>query len=127
MQEKIERHDVYRIDAGRYIDYIKGQSCGNQRKNMPIGLLTLHLHLPGCSSLKEKRSKIKPVLARLRREFNVASAELDLQDVWQDALLGCVTVSSDSTQNQRLLQQVVDFTERSWPDLTLIDHRIELI
>ncbi|RPJ49527.1 MAG: DUF503 domain-containing protein [Chloroflexi bacterium] len=94
---------------------------------MSIGLLTLHLHLPGCSSLKEKRSKIKPVLARLRREFNVASAELDLQDVWQDALIGCVTVSSDTAQNQRLLQQVVNFIERSWPDLTLMDHRIELI
>lgn len=94
---------------------------------MSIGLLTLHLHLPGCSSLKEKRSKIKPVLSRLRREFNVATAELDLQDVWQDALIGCVTLSSDGAQNQRLLQQVVDFTERSWPDLTLIEHHIELI
>jgi uncharacterized protein len=94
---------------------------------MSIGLLTLHLHLPGCSSLKEKRSKIKPVLARLRREYNVASAELDLQDVWQDTVIGCVTLSSDSVQNQRLLQQVVDFTEQNWPDLELIDHRIELI
>ncbi len=94
---------------------------------MSIGLLTIHLHLPGCSSLKEKRSKIKPVLSRLRREFNVATAELDLQDVWQDALIGCVTLSSDTAQNQRLLQQVIDFTERSWPNLELIDHRIELI
>lgn len=94
---------------------------------MPIGLLTLHLHLPGCSSLKEKRSKIKPVMTRLRREFNVAAAELDLQDVWQDALIGCVTISSDTPQNQRLLQQVIQFTERNWPDLPLVDHRIEVI
>jgi uncharacterized protein YlxP (DUF503 family) len=94
---------------------------------MSIGLLTLHLHLPGCSSLKEKRGKIKPVLARLRREFNVATAEIDLQDVWQDTLIACVTVSSDTSQNQRLLQQVIDFTGRSWPDLALIDHRIEII
>ncbi len=94
---------------------------------MSIGLLTLHLHLPGCSSLKEKRGKIKPILARLRREFNVATAELDLQDVWQDALIGCVTLSSDTAQNQRLLQQVVDFTEQNWPNLDLVDHRIELV
>ncbi len=94
---------------------------------MSIALLTLHLHLPGCSSLKEKRGKIKPVLSRLRREFNVATAELDVQDVWQDTLIGCVTVSSDAVQNQRLLQQVVDFTERNWPDLPVIDHRIEMI
>jgi uncharacterized protein len=94
---------------------------------MAIGLLTLHLHIPGCSSLKEKRSKIKPVLARLHREFNVATAELDLQDVWQSALIGCVTLSSDTAQNQRLLQQVLEFTERNWPDLPVVDHRIETI
>jgi uncharacterized protein YlxP (DUF503 family) len=94
---------------------------------MSIGVLTLHLHLPGCSSLKEKRSLIKPILARLPREFNVATAELDLQDVWQDSILGCVTISSDAGQNQRLLQQVVEFTQRSWPNLLLVDQRIELI
>lgn len=94
---------------------------------MSIGMLTFHLHLPGCASLKEKRGKIKPVLSRLHREFNVASAELNLQDVWQDAVIGCVTVSSDAGQNQRLLQQVLDFTERNWPDLPIVDYRIELI
>ncbi len=95
--------------------------------SMSIGLLTLHLRLPGVSSLKEKRSIIKPILSRLRREFNVATAELDLQDVWQDTLIGCVTLSSDAVQNQRLLQQVLDFTGQHWPDLELVDHRIELI
>ncbi|NLG99942.1 MAG: DUF503 domain-containing protein [Chloroflexi bacterium] len=94
---------------------------------MSIGLLTLHLHLPGCSSLKEKRGKIKPVLSRLHREFNVATAEIDLQDVWQDTIIGCTTISNDTIQNQRLLQQIVVFTERNWPDLPLIDHRIEMI
>ena len=94
---------------------------------MSIGLLTLHLHLPGCASLKEKRGKIKPLITRLHREFNLAAAELELQDVWQDTVIGCVTLSSDTVQNQRLLQQVVDFTERSWPDLPIVDYRIEMI
>jgi uncharacterized protein YlxP (DUF503 family) len=94
---------------------------------MSVGILTLHLHLPGCASLKEKRGRIKPVLARLRREFNVAAAELDLQDVWQDTVLGCATLSSDTTQNRRLLQQVVSFVEQNWPDLSLVDHRIEMV
>lgn len=94
---------------------------------MPIGFLSLHLHLPGCSSLKEKRGKIKPILSRLRREFNIATAELDLQDVWQDTVIGCATISSDAVQNQRMLQQVLEFTERNWPDLEIIDHRIEMV
>jgi uncharacterized protein len=94
---------------------------------MSIGVLTLHLQFPGCSSLKEKRSKIKPVLTRLHREYNIATAEIGLQDVWQSAVIGCVTLSNDPAQNSRLLQQVVEFTERNWPDLPLIDHHIELI
>lgn len=94
---------------------------------MSIGLLTMHLNLPGCTSLKEKRGKIKPILSRLHREFNVATAELDLQDVWQETVIGCATLSGSTAQNQRLLQQVVDFTERNWPDLLLLEHHVEII
>jgi uncharacterized protein len=36
-----------------------------------IGQLTIYLHLPGCASLKEKRGRLKPLLARLHREFNL--------------------------------------------------------
>ena len=35
-----------------------------------IATLTIHLHLPGCTSLKEKRGRIKPLMSRLRREFS---------------------------------------------------------
>ena len=94
---------------------------------MPIAVLSLHLHLPGCASLKDKRSRIKPVLARLHREYNVAASEMDLQDVWQDSVIACVTISNDPAQNQRLLQQVIEFTERTWPDLEMIDQHIEQI
>lgn len=94
---------------------------------MSIGILTIHLQLPGCTSLKEKRSRIRPVLARLHREFNVATAELDRQDVWKASVIGCVTVSSDPTQNHRLLQQVASFVEQNYPDLSLVEQHIELI
>lgn len=94
---------------------------------MSIGVLTLQFHLPGCSSLKEKRGRLKPILSRLHREYNVAVAEMDLQDVWQSAVISCVTISSAADQNQRLLQQVIDFTEHNYPDVELVDHTIELL
>lgn len=92
-----------------------------------IGLLTLHLQLPGCNSLKDKRSVVKPILARLHREFNVSAAEVDLQDTWREAVLACVLVSSDATQTMRVLQQVLAYVESSWPDAHVVDHQIELI
>jgi uncharacterized protein YlxP (DUF503 family) len=42
---------------------------------MAIGLLTLHLSIPDCHSLKQKRSRVQPIIARLHREFNIAAAE----------------------------------------------------
>ena len=94
---------------------------------MSIGLLTLHLLLPGCTSLKEKRSRIRPVLARLHREFNVSTAEVDLLDKWQESVLACVMVSNDHDYTQRALATVKDFFTAHWPDLEILDEHIELI
>ncbi len=92
---------------------------------MPISLLHLEIQIPGCLSLKEKRSRIKPLLARLHREFNISAAELTRLDSWQSAGLGIVVVSNDPTHNQRLLQQVADWVEQNWPDVLVVDQRIE--
>jgi uncharacterized protein YlxP (DUF503 family) len=67
---------------------------------MAVGLLTLHFHLPGCASLKEKRSRIKPILARLHREFNVSAAELARQDAWQEAVLACALVLQSTSTTE---------------------------
>jgi uncharacterized protein YlxP (DUF503 family) len=92
---------------------------------MNLGVLTLHLHLNGCRSLKEKRGRLKPLLARLRREFNISVAEIDHQDIWQDTLIACALVSSDHVQVERSLQQVARWVEANWPDVSLIDDHLE--
>lgn len=61
---------------------------------MIIGACRVKLHLPGCASLKEKRARLKPLLARLPKEFNVAVAEVALNDVWQSAEIALVTVAN---------------------------------
>lgn len=94
---------------------------------MAIGLLTLHIQLPGCTSLKEKRSRLKPLLARLHREFNVSAAEMELMDAWQEAVLACALVSNDRGHTQRALQSIIHWVESTWPDVTVVDDQIELI
>ncbi len=94
---------------------------------MTIGLLTLLIELPGCTSLKEKRSQVKPLLVRLHREFNISAAEIDHLDRWQSAILGCVVISNDTRHNQRVLQQVVSYIEANFPNLLIQQHRIESI
>jgi uncharacterized protein len=93
---------------------------------MPLGALTLHIMIPGCTSLKEKRSRIKPLLARLHREFNVSAAEIDRLDAWQEAVIACALVSNDAAYTQRALQQVVDWVEKNWLDVDVLEHQMEL-
>jgi uncharacterized protein len=92
-----------------------------------LGLLTIHIHLPGCASLKEKRSRLKPLIARLHREFNISVAEMAQLDSWQEAVLACAYVSNNNGHTQRSLQQVVDWIEVKWPDVLVVSNRIETL
>ncbi len=92
-----------------------------------IGLLTIHLHLPTCSSLKEKRGRIKPLIARLHREFNISVAEVDLQDKWQEAVITCAMVGNERGHIESALQNVAKWIERNWPDGDVIEEKIEII
>ena len=94
---------------------------------MAVGVLTLHLHLPGCTSLKEKRSRLKPLLARLHREFNISVAEMEYNNSWQEAIIACAMVSNDHNQTQRALQQVLDWIEHSWPDMFVSSEKLEIL
>ncbi len=94
---------------------------------MVVGILTIQFQLPGCKSLKEKRSRLKPLISRLHREFNVSVAELDLQDAWGEAILGCAMISNQDVINQNTLQSIVHWLSRNWPDIQLVDDHIEII
>jgi uncharacterized protein len=92
-----------------------------------IVTLTIHLHLPGCGSLKEKRGRIKPLIARLHREFNVSVAEMDLQDKWQETVIGCAMIGNDYAFLQSALQTVARWVESNWTDGDVIEQKIEIL
>jgi uncharacterized protein YlxP (DUF503 family) len=94
---------------------------------MSIGVLTIQLQLPGCKSLKEKRSRLKPLISRLHREFNISVAEISRQDVWDEAIVGCVMISNDHQFSESSLRTVIHWLNKNWPDVTLVDDHIEII
>jgi uncharacterized protein len=79
---------------------------------MPIGLLTLEIHIPDAQSLKDKRQVLRSLKDRLRARFNVAIAELDHQDLWQRARVGVVSISGDARHLDESLQAVAEESER---------------
>ena len=92
-----------------------------------LATLTIHLHLPACSSLKEKRGRIKPLISRLHREFNVSVAEMDLQDQWTETVIACAMVNSDSIVLKQSMQSVGKWVEANWTDEDVIDMKIEFV
>jgi uncharacterized protein YlxP (DUF503 family) len=71
-----------------------------------IGVLTLEIVLRDAHSLKDKRHVVKSLKDRLRSKYNVAVAEIDYQDLWQRSVVAAVTVSSDHSHAEKVLQSV---------------------
>lgn len=94
--------------------------------NHMIATLTIHLHLPACASLKEKRGRIKPLIARLHREFNVSVAEMGLQDQWQQAVIVCAMVGNERGHLESALQTVAKWVEANWTDGDVIEQKVEV-
>ena len=93
---------------------------------MPIGLLTLEIHIPDARSLKDKRQVLRSLKDRLRGQFNVAVAELDHQDVWQRALVGVVGLSADEQHLQQVFRTVIEESERLL-GRDLVSHEFEVL
>src|ERR1700724_1315223 len=93
---------------------------------MPVGLLTLELHIADAQSLKDKRQVLRSLKDKLRREFNVAVAELEHHDVWQRSVVGIVTLSNEEKHVREMLNKVLDEADRILGS-TLINQNFEII
>ncbi len=72
---------------------------------MVVASLTWELALPGCSSLKEKRSVVRSLRDRLRAKFNVSVAETGFQDVHTRATLSIALVATDARFAESVLEK----------------------
>jgi len=93
---------------------------------MPIGLLTLEIHIPDARSLKDKRQVLRSLKDRLRARFNVAVAELDHQETWQRSQVGIVSLSNDPVHLEQSLQAVFAEAEQLL-GRELVSHELEMI
>lgn len=74
-----------------------------------ICLLLAELEIPDVHSLKQKRSRIKKLVAKLQSEFRVSVAEVGKHDTWQSAVLAVTAVSGDQKVLDRLTQKIEDW------------------
>ena len=93
---------------------------------MPVGLLTLELHLAEAQSLKDKRQVLRSLKEHLRAHHNVAVAELDFEDTWQRSVIGVVTLSNEERHVEEMLQKILAEADRILGP-ALISHAVDLL
>lgn len=92
---------------------------------MFVGSLAVDVLLGDVHSLKQKRSTIRPVLAEVRRKFDVSVAEVGHLDLHRRALLGVAVTAADAVH----CRDVLDACERlvaGHPELEVLSARQRL-
>ncbi len=78
---------------------------------MTVVVLTWELRIPGCRSLKEKRTVVRSIRDRLRHHFHVSAAEVGLQDVHDRAEIAAAFVTSDGNAAESLASRLEKFVD----------------
>lgn len=89
---------------------------------MWVGALTLDLLLGDVHSLKEKRSRVRPVVAELKRRYAVSAAEAGALDLHRRAVIGVAVCGPDVGH----VRDVLDACERlvaDRPELEVLSAR----
>ena len=92
---------------------------------MFIGSMSLDLLLGDVRSLKQKRSLVRPLVAELRRKYDVSAAEAGHLDLHRRALVGVAVVAADRAH----CVEVLDACERlaaARPEMDLLSARRHL-
>ncbi|GAA2382956.1 DUF503 domain-containing protein [Gordonia cholesterolivorans] len=93
---------------------------------MWIGSLEFDFLLGDVHSLKGKRSVIRPLIAEIRRRYDVSVAEVDHRDVHRRTLIGVAAVSGDAAH----VTEVLDAAERfgaARPEVELLSVRRRMV
>lgn len=91
---------------------------------MVFAVLVLEIKLSGCRSLKQKRGLIKPLVSRLHKEFNISSAEVDKNDLWDESIIACGLIANEKGVADAQLNTVVRFVEKYWRDIDIVNYSI---
>ena len=91
-----------------------------------VGVGKVWLEIPACKSLKEKRSALKPLLAKIRDKFQVSASEIGHHDVWQSSVIGLCVLGNRSQDIDRYLHTIIGAVRRD-RRVKLVDYRTEVI
>lgn len=99
----------------------------SNKTTMFVGTCLLTIEIPEAHSLKDKRSVIKSLVERARRELRISAAEVGLLNEWQAAQVGLACVSNSAVKADQVIAEAVNWVERHLEDGILGDYETEII
>ncbi|MEV8436517.1 DUF503 domain-containing protein [Actinosynnema sp. NPDC051121] len=93
---------------------------------MFVGALELDVLFGDVHSLKQKRSVVRPIVAELRRKFEVSVAEAGHLDLHRRALIGVAVVAADA-EHVRDVMAACERLVAGRPELELLSARHRLV
>ncbi len=75
---------------------------------MNVATLRLELRVGDCLTLRQKRRRLRGIVDRLRRHFNVSIAEIDRHDRPSEAVLGVAAIGASRREAREMLIRVAD-------------------
>jgi uncharacterized protein YlxP (DUF503 family) len=92
---------------------------------MRIAAMTFRLHAPWVHSLKEKRSIVKSLIAKLQNRYHVSAAEIDEQDTHHIIVIGVAAIVPHNAMADSLMEDISLFVEEN-TDAEIIDEEREI-
>jgi len=90
---------------------------------MIVAWQTWQLTLPGCASLKEKRTVVRSLKDRLRSRFHLSVAETGQQDVLSRAEISVALVATDKRFAESVLDKADHMVHENGRAVVVEQHR----
>lgn len=93
---------------------------------MWIGWNEFDILLGDVHSLKSKRSVVRPIVADIRKRFQISVAEVEDTQLYRRTRLGVSMVSADRDHVEDTLQRVEELVARK-PEIELLASKLRLV
>ena len=87
--------------------------------------MTFRLYAPWVHSLKEKRSIVKSLIAKLQNRYHVSAAEIDEHDTHHIIVIGVAAIVPHNAMADSLMEDISLFVEEN-TDAEIIDEGREI-
>jgi uncharacterized protein len=93
---------------------------------MVVGVIIADLLLGDVRSLKQKRAVVRPIVAELRRRYEVSAAETGGQDLYRRAEISVSVVAGDHGHVREVLEQCERMLAGR-PEVELLSARLRML